>query len=95
MDSKDEIYYTFFKTKHVDISNVAIPLIGADVMYPSNWNLISRRFNFRRLKKSGTSVWDMYDNRQFGEIEKRTEQEVRDVVCTYNLIINQFMKKKN
>jgi len=95
VDSKDEIYYTFFKTKQVDISNVTIPLIWADVMYPSNWNLISRRFGFNRLKESGANVWDMYDNRQYGEIEKRTEQEVRDCVNIYELIIKKFMKSRN
>lgn len=95
VDTKEEIYYTLFKTKQVDISNVAIPLIWADVMYPSNWNLISRRFGYRRLKESGASVWDMYDGQKYDDIERRTEQEVRDVVSTYNLILNRFMKRKN
>jgi len=94
VDSEDEIFYTFFKTKQVDLSNVAIPLIWADVMYPSNWNLISTRFKFKKLKESGASVWDMYDTRQYGEIEKRTEQEVRDCVNLYDMIIERFMTRR-
>ena len=38
VDKPEEIFYTFCKTKQVDLSNVAIPLIYGDVMYPSNWN---------------------------------------------------------
>ena len=93
VDSKDEIFNTLFKTKQVDLSNVAIPLIWADLMYPSNWNLICKRFGFNRLKESGTSVWDMYDAQQYSQIEKRTEQEVKDCVNLYDFIMKRFMTR--
>lgn len=95
VDAKEEIFSTFFKTKQVDLSNVAIPLIYSRVMYPANWNSISRRFEFRRLKESGAKVWDMYDAGQNNLIEKRTEQEVQDCVNFYDYIIERYMTRRN
>jgi len=94
VDTKEEIFETFFKTKQVDLSNVVIPLIWGKVMYPSNWNSICKRFRFERLKESGARVWDMYDVGQYGLIEKRTEQEVKDCINLYYLIIKRFMTRK-
>lgn len=94
VDSEEEIFETLFKTKQVDLSNVAVPLIWADVMYPANWNLICKRFGFKRLKESGARVWDMYDEGGYGLIEERTEQEVRDCINFYDLVVKRFMTRK-
>jgi len=95
VDKPEEIFYTFCKTKQVDLSNVAIPLIYGDLMYPSNWNQICRRFRFDRLKESGKSVWDYYDQKAFSTIEDRTEKEVRDCVEFYDYIQRNFMTRNN
>lgn len=95
VDLKEDIFETYFKTKHVDLSNVAIPLIWRDVMYPQDWNNISNRFRFNRLKESGASVWDMYDKVSYNLIEERTEQEVKDCINLYDLIIKNFMTRKD
>ena len=97
VDEHEEIFYTLCKTKQVDLSNVAIPLIYGDVLYPSNWNQICGRFRFNRRKESGKSVWDYYDGKELSTIEKRTEEEVRDCVDFYDYIQRNYMtrKKKN
>lgn len=94
VDSMEEIFETYFKTKHVDLSNVAIPLIWSDVMYPQNWNNICKRFRFRKLKESGTKVWDLYDRGSYRLIEDRTEEEVKDCVNLYDLIIRSYMTRR-
>ena len=94
VDKPEEIFYTFCKTKQVDLSNVAIPLIYGDVMYPSNWNQISRRFKLNREKESGKSVWDYYDQKDYSTIEKRTGQEVKDCINFYNHVKRKFMTRK-
>jgi hypothetical protein len=63
-------------------------------MYPQDWNNISNRFRFNRLKESGASVWDMYDKGS-SLIEERTEQEVKDCINLYDLIIKNFMTRKD
>jgi hypothetical protein len=94
VDNPEEIFYTYCKTKQVDLSNVSIPLIYGDVMYPSNWNQICGRFRFDRIKESGTSVWTYYDNKEYSTIEKRTEAEVLDCVNYYHYIQNKYMVDK-
>jgi len=94
VDKPEEIFYTFCKTKQVDLSNVAIPLIYGDVMYPSNWNQISRRFRLNREKESGTSVWDYYDQKAYSTIEKRTEEEVKDCINFYSHVQRNWMARK-
>lgn len=95
VDEPEEIFYTFCKTKQVDLSNVAIPLIYGDLMYPSNWNQICGRFRFNRRKESGKSVWDYYDQKALSTIEKRTEEEVQDCVEFYDYILKNYMTRKS
>ncbi len=94
VDKPENIFYTFCKTKQVDLSNVAIPLIYADVLYPSNWNLICKRFRIDRLKESGKSVWLSYDDEDYASIEKRTEGEVLDCFNFYDYIQKNWMTRK-
>lgn len=93
VDDPEEIFYTFCKTKQVDLSNVAIPLIYGDVLYPSHWNQISRRFKIGENKESGTKVWEYYDQKKLSTIEKRTKDEVKDCIKFYDLIQKNWMTR--
>lgn len=91
IDKAETIFEILFKTKQVDLSNVAISYTMDNVMYPASWNDISKKLGYKRLKESGASVWDMYDAKNTRAIEKRTEQEVKDCVKLYEYIL----KNKN
>jgi len=95
VDRPEEIFYTFCKTKQVDLSNVAIPLIDAKVMYPTSSNQISKKFKINRKKESGTRVWDYYDQKKFSTIENRTETEVCDCIDFYDHVLRNYMDRKN
>lgn len=85
IDEPDKLFECYFKTKQVDLSNVAIPYFnrGPRVMYPKTTNQILGRFSIKSEKSSGIKVWEMYDARDYDEIEDRTENEVRDCIEIY------------
>jgi hypothetical protein len=81
IDSADNLYQTFFKTKMVDLGDVGIGLFSLNpsfpVIYPKTTNAIANRLKIPVRKTSGKSVWDMYDAREFEGIKERTLEEVK------------------
>ena len=84
------MFECYFKTKHVDLSNVTIPFIknNVKVMYPKTTKQILDKFNIETEKSSGINVWKMYDSGNYTDIEKRTEGEVKDCIKIYNNLLN-------
>ena len=80
-----ELFECYFKMKQVDLTNVGIGFFnkGVNVFYPKTANQLMRRFGIHKEKTSGMSVWEMYDNNEYRDIEKRTESEVRDAIQIY------------
>ncbi len=83
----EDLFECYFKAKQLDLSNIAIPFFNKDkVMYPKTMNSIFRRFGIKKEKVSGINVWEMYDQKSYKKIEKRTETEVRDCIELYQII---------
>lgn len=99
--TNEETWELFFTTKQVDLSNVGIAyankrdLKGSWVLYPKTANELCKEFDLNSVKPSGKKVWDMYDEKDFVGIQKRTEGEVRDTVALYrNMRKRIFLKGK-
>lgn len=90
-----EIFECYFKAKQLDISNIVIPFFNRDkVMYPKSTNAILSRFGIQKKKESGISVWDMYDQERYHDIEKRTQKEVNDCLKLYKLLSNKIYSNR-
>jgi hypothetical protein len=83
IDSNEALYDTYFKTKMVDLDIAGIPLFDrtpAPVLYPKKVTQLMSRFGIAASKVSGKSVWELYDNQAFEDIEKRTAGEVEAIM---------------
>jgi len=87
-----DVWELLFTTKQVDLSNIGISYAtknqkkgfkGYWVLYPKTANELCREFGIKSHKPSGKRVWDMYENKEFDGIVKRTEGEVRDTIELY------------
>jgi len=97
--TNEETWELFFTTKQVDLSNVGIAyanqrdLKGSWVLYPKTANELCKEFDLKSVKPSGKRVWDMYDEKDFLGIQKRTEGEVRDTVDLYRKMRKRIFRK--
>ncbi len=83
IDSNEALYDMYFKTKMVDLDIAGIPLFDrtpAPVLYPKKVTQLMSRFGIAASKVSGKSVWELYDNQAFEDIEKRTAGEVEAIM---------------
>lgn len=89
-----ELFECYFKTKQVDFTNVGITFFnkGVNILYPKTANQLMRRFGIQKEKTTGMSIWDMYDNNEFQNIENRTESEVRDAIQIYKKMQKQLFR---
>lgn len=93
IDNPENLYEIYMKTKTVDLPEVGIPLIKKDnnILYPVTANDLSSVFDIEsKRKKSGISVWKMYESNDFNSIKKRNENEVCSILKIYNNIINKL-----
>lgn len=91
IDSPDKIWETYYKTKHLDLSNIAIPFYPQDsVMYPKTANQLTKKFTRGKFKPSGKRVWDMYDDNEHNKIMNRTLKEVKDTIRLYRNLSTQI-----
>lgn len=83
IDSKENLFNTYFKTKIVDLGEVGIPLFSRNpspVLYPKTANALVSRLGINARKASGKSVWDMYDGADYDGIKQRTLHELETCV---------------
>lgn len=93
--SHEDLFECYFKTKHVDLSDVGIPLFNhvGPVFYPKTANLLMKRLGIRKEKESGMRVWEMYDAGKHEEIERRTSDEINDCREIYEKMRHQVFKR--
>jgi hypothetical protein len=90
--STAELFDIFMKTRVIDLGQVACFLFPKEkVLYPKTANELTRVLQIgTKLKPSGKNVWDLYDDKKFGEIESRCQQEVDDILEMYYEIKNRM-----
>ncbi len=79
IDTVENLFETYLKTKIVDLGDVGIPLFTRNqepVLYPKTANALAARLGIREVKESGKTVWEMYDSGDFDGIRNRTAHEV-------------------
>jgi len=80
---KEEIYQILTKFRIIDLSSAGIPLLHRDksFLYPVSHNALADTLLPERNKKpTGKVVWEMADEKEYTNIEKRCEGEVREIV---------------
>ena len=68
---------------------------GSWVLYPKTANELCKEFGVNSVKPTGKKVWDMYEEKDFVGIQKRTEGEVRDAVALYKNMRKRIFRKRN
>ncbi len=96
IDNAQAIFDTYFKTKIIDLTDVAIPLFKHNPsiypIYPKPTNAILSRFKLQEngRKESGKNVWEMFESKEYEAIKKRTNSEVDDLLKMTRAIISQI-----
>ena len=99
--TNENTWELFFTTKQVDLSNIGIAyankrdMKGSWVLYPKTANELCKEFGVNSVKPTGKKVWDMYEEKDFLGIQKRTEGEVRDTVALYKNMRKRIFRKRN
>lgn len=61
--------------------------------YPKTKSALYQKYLNGRTLTSGKSVWDLYESKNFGDIEGRCRQEVEDALAIYKAMFD--LKKRN
>jgi len=80
---KEDIYQILTKFRIIDLASAGIPLLPRDkaILYPVSHNALANTLLPERKKKpTGKVVWEMADGKEYADIEKRCEGEVREIV---------------
>ena len=82
IDTPERLFETFFHTKPVDLTNVrgVVRTEHGPVLYPRSANDLRPPTSGKRPKRSGTSVWTLFDAHRFDEIRARTLAEVEEII---------------
>ncbi|MDU9376902.1 hypothetical protein McpSp1_15390 [Methanocorpusculaceae archaeon Sp1] len=83
----EEIYETICKVRVVDLATAGIGFlqIPRPVLHPCTHNeLANGLLGIRDQKPTGKRVWEMADEKDYSGIEKRCEEEVREMVALMN-----------
>lgn len=82
IDTPERLFETFFHTKPVDLTNVhaVVRTEYGPVLYPRSANELRPPTSGTRPKRSGTSVWTLFDAHRFDEIRARTRGEVEEII---------------
>jgi hypothetical protein len=95
IDTNENIFELYFKTKPVDLSNVTIPFFNREkVMYPKTANQILTRFSLEKNLASSMNVWEKFDNKDYEWIQQRTENEVKNSIKLYTILCNRIYQDK-
>ncbi len=88
---QEEIYETICKMRVVDLATAGIGFlqIPRPVLHPCTHNELANGFlGERDQKPTGKRVWDMADEKDYQSIEKRCEEDVREMVALMDAIKN-------
>jgi hypothetical protein len=82
--SPAELFEVFFKARPIDLANGASFLFPEEpILYPKTTREMAGRLGLRERKGSSKGVWESYESRDYGAIERRTEDELRLVLELY------------
>jgi hypothetical protein len=90
------IYDTIFGCRQVDLSVATYCQFSFNQSYfasPKTKSQLYQKYIPTRKIASGTSVWDLYDTKDFLAIEQRCEQEVEDLMQIYKAMVD--LRKKH
>ena len=91
------IYETVCKLRVVDLATAGIGFlqIPRPVLHPCTHNELANGFlGERDQKPTGKRVWEMADEMEYAEIEKRCEGEVREMVAMMNVMTGLCQKNR-
>jgi len=97
IDSEEELYEKYFKTKIVDLGDVGIPLFRNNPavypLYPKTTNALTSRLGLQvqGRKLSGKNVWELYESGEYDAIKERTASEVEDAIKIASSIISRIV----
>ena len=87
IDSPERLFNTYFKTKNIDLANVCSFLFPEEnCIYPKTAKEIMGRLKIAGDKDSSKTVWELFDKNDTNKIEKRTTEEVKNVIQIYQKI---------
>jgi hypothetical protein len=82
--SPAELFEVFFKARPIDLANEASFLFPEEpILYPKTTREMAGRLGLRERKGSSKGVWESYEARDYGAIERRTADELRLVLDLY------------
>lgn len=96
IDTQENLYHIYHKSQHVDLSEVGIPFfdtLPTNALYPKSTGLLMKRWGISEERESGQTVWEMYDKKEYPQIQQRTENEVRNIIRIYNSMKNHINNK--
>lgn len=81
-----------FRTVDLSVYSIGLFRSNKNFVYPQRKNTILNKIFPDKKFESGTSVWDLYENAEYGVIEDRVKSEVTSTFCLLRDIRRLYMK---
>jgi hypothetical protein len=95
IDTPEELYNIYFKSRFIELSNTCSFLFPEErILYPKTAREINTKMRNNYYKDKSITVWDLFDNKKTDEIEKRTTQELINILLVYDKIQNDIFTKR-
>jgi hypothetical protein len=80
--------------RSIDLSILSIGAFNNNIgfLYPKKKAEITSKFYNQKLFDSGSSVWEMYDNKEFSKIKERVQEEIQITFNVYQKLIDYYNK---
>lgn len=91
IDSPEKLFNTYFKTKNIELANVCSFLFPEEnCIYPKTAKEIMGRLKIKGDKDTSKNVWELFDKNEVNKIEKRTTEEVKNMLYIYQKTQNKI-----
>lgn len=87
----NEAYDTICGCRQVDLSATTFCQFSVNTGYfafPKSKSHLYHKYLSGKKMESGKAVWDAYDARDFGAIERRSAEEVQDAIAIYKAMVD-------
>ena len=100
VDSPENIFDLLYGTRQIDLSSIVACQFSSKhnyLFYPKTKSELYRKYypQAQKYMEKGTSVWGMYENRNFEAIENRTKLEIIDTLKIYKKIFETRKRIEN
>lgn len=94
--SNSEAFIFQNEMRYLDLSQLALMSFNckSDYLYPKTKNDILNKFQHGKKFECGTSVWGLYEEKRFSEIENRVIDEVMCTFFAYKSLLEEIRKFK-